>query len=99
LLTQLLVISLFLYFFGIFGMIFNQKNFLVTMLFIEVSYVGLFLGYICASLFLNNPVGQIYALVLLIIVACESAIGLGILLILYKNENTISFNDFCRLRG
>jgi len=97
--TRLLFVSIFFYLFGLFGIIFSRKNFLISMLFIEIAYVGIFIGFIAASIHLNNPLGQLYALLLLIIVACESTIGLGILLILFKNETTLNLNKFCRLRG
>jgi len=97
--SRLFFISIFFYIFGLLGIVFSRKNFLIAMLFIEIAYVGLFVGYIAVSLHLNNPLGQLYALLLLIIVACESTIGLGILLILYKNETTLNLNKFCRLRG
>ena len=69
------------------------------MLFIEVMYVGIFLYFIGTSFYLNSPLGQIYALVILITAACESAVGLGILLVLFKNDYTINFKNFTELRG
>jgi NADH-quinone oxidoreductase subunit K len=96
---QLLVITNIIYFLGIFGILYNKRNFLLTMLFIEVMYIGIFVYILTSSLLLNLPIGQIYALSLLIIAACESAIGLGILLILFKNDNTIKLENFTELRG
>jgi len=96
---RMFFISLFFYCFGIIGLIFNIKNFLISMFFIEIAYIGLFFGFISSSLFLNNPLGQIYALILLILVACESVIGLGILLILYRSELTITLLYFSRLKS
>jgi NADH-quinone oxidoreductase subunit K len=69
------------------------------MLFIEVMYVGIFLYFILSSMYLNSPIGQIYALVILITAACESAVGLGILLVLFKNDYTINFKNFTELKG
>lgn len=94
-----LILANFIFFFGIFGIIFNQRNFLLSMLFIEVMYTGIFLYFIFVSFFLNSPVGQVYALTVLVSAACESAVGLGILLILFKFDNSINFNDFTELRG
>jgi NADH-quinone oxidoreductase subunit K len=99
LLTQFLIISSIIYFFGICGIIFNRRNFLITMLFIEVMYVGIFLYFITSSMYLNSPVGQLYALVILITAACESAVGLGILLVLFKNDYSINFKNFTELKG
>ena len=96
---QLLIITNIIYFLGIFGILYNKRNFLLTMLFIEVMYIGIFVYLLTSSLLLNLVVGQIYALSILIIAACESAIGLGILLILFKNDNTINLENFTELRG
>ena len=99
LLTNFLILSSIIYFFGLCGIIFNRRNFLITMLFIEVMYVGIFLYFIGISFYLNSPIGQIYALIILITAACESAVGLGILLVLFKNDYTINFKNFTELRG
>jgi len=69
------------------------------MLFIEVMYIAIFSHFVTSSIILNSPTGQIYALSILIIAACESAIGLGILSILFKNDETINFENFSELRG
>lgn len=96
---QLLIVTNILYFLGIFGILYNKRNFLLTMLFIEVMYIGIFIYIVSTAMLLNMPIGQIYGLSLLIIAACESAVGLGILLILFKNDNTINFENFTELRG
>lgn len=97
--TELLILFNMIYFIGIYGIFINRQNFLITMLFIEVMYVGIFSYFITTSIFLNSPIGQIYAILLLIIVACESAIGLGILIVLYHKKKTINFDNFTELRG
>ena len=96
---EFLIISSFIYFFGLYGIVMNAKNFLITMLFIEVMYVGIFLYFNIASIFLNSPIGQLYSLLILITAACESAVGLGILLLLFKNDFTINIASFTELRG
>jgi NADH-quinone oxidoreductase subunit K len=95
----LLILANLLFFYGIYGIIINRQKFLLTMLFIEVMYVGIFAHFLISSLILNSTLGQIYAILLLIIVACESAIGLGILIVLYHKEHSINFIDFTELRG
>jgi NADH-quinone oxidoreductase subunit K len=98
-LIQLLILTNIIYVLGIFGIITNNRNFLLTMLFIEIMYIGIFIYINVSSMLLNSPIGQIYALIILIIVACESAIGLGILLFLFRSNNTINFENFTELRG
>jgi NADH:ubiquinone oxidoreductase subunit K len=86
---QILILASATYFISISGVIYNHRNFLVTMLFLEVMYVSIFIYFNIASLYLNLPIGQIYALALLITVTCESAVGLGVLISIYRNNRTI----------
>lgn len=87
-----LILIKILYFIGIFNIITNMRNFLITMLWIEVMYVSIFLDLISLSIILNLPMAQIYALVLLIAIAGESCIGLGLLLNLQKKNKTLTIN-------
>jgi len=98
-LYQLLFIASILYFIGLFGLMGNHKNFLVTILFIEIMYVSIFLYFISVPFYLNSQLGQIYALVILIAAACESAIGLGILILIYKNNEVITLNFYKQLKS
>lgn len=98
-LIQFLILTNTLYFIGLLGIIYNNRNFLLTMLFIEVMYIAIFSYILASSMLLNLQIGHVYALSILIIAACESAVGLGILLLLFKNTNTINFENFNELRG
>jgi len=62
-------------------------------------YLGLILSFIFVSLAFNDPKGQIYALLLVILAASESAIGLGILIVLYSYGRSISFKDYQEING
>lgn len=88
-----------LFFIGLTGIIFNYRNYLVTMLCIELMYLGITICFLILGVSLGDPRGQIYALLLIIIAAAESAIGLGILVVLYKFGKSIDFSDYEELRG
>jgi NADH-quinone oxidoreductase subunit K len=96
--TQFLFAFL-IFFIGILGVVFNFQNFLVTMMSVELIYLGIILLFILVSIHTYDPKGQIYALIFLIIAASESAIGLGLLIVLYRFGKTINFEDFQSLRG
>lgn len=84
---------------GIYGIILNNKNLLILMLNIELMFLGLCLLFLFIStneLYFN---AQIYTLIILSIAAAESAIGLGLLIIAYKNRRSISFSAFNELKG
>jgi NADH:ubiquinone oxidoreductase subunit K len=69
------------------------------MLCIELMYFGIVTSFILASIALEDPTGQIYALLLVILAAAESAIGLGILIVLYRFGKSIDFVDYQELKG
>jgi NADH:ubiquinone oxidoreductase subunit K len=94
-----LAFTYFVFLIGITGIIYNNKNFFLTMLSIEIMYLGLTLSFLMIGSGTSDPLGQIYALVLLVVAAAESAIGLGILIVLYRCGRTIEFTDYEDLRG
>ena len=89
----------FLFLIGLSGIIFNYKNYLVTMFCIELMYLGITICFIIVSISTADPKGQIYAILLLILAAAESAIGLGLLIVLYRFGNSINFEDYQKLKG
>jgi NADH-quinone oxidoreductase subunit K len=94
-----LIFSFFLFFFGLLGMIFNYKNFLVTMMSIELMYLGAVTSFVLYGTVCHDSRGSIYGLLLLILAACESAIGLGILIVLYRFGRSIDFSAYQQLGG
>lgn len=97
--TESLLLFLLLFFIGLSGIVFNYRNYLVTMLCIEIMYLGITVCFLIVSVSTSDPKGQIYALILLIAAAAESAIGLGVLVVLYKFGNSIDFSDYQELKG
>lgn len=94
-----LTFSFFLYAIGLFGRILNRKNFIVTRRAVEVRYLGVITSFVIYGTVLNDPRGSIYGLLLVILAACESAIGLGIIVILHRFGGTINFQDYEELGG
>jgi NADH-quinone oxidoreductase subunit K len=92
-------LSYLIFLIGLSGIIFNFKNFLVTMFSIELMYLGITISFILVSVASADPKGQIYAMVLLILAAAESAIGLGILIVLFRFGKSIDFESYQELRG
>lgn len=92
-------LSYLLFLIGIVGMLFNYKNFLITMLNIELMYLGIVTGFALFSIILNDDIGQIYAITVLILAASESAVGLGILIVIFKYGQSVDFSQYERLHG
>lgn len=98
-LVDYLNLSYFLFLVGIAGIIFNYKNFLITMLSIELMYFGIICGFLFFSIIASDPTLQIYAIILLILAAAESAVGLGLLIVFFKYGRSINFSSYQELRG
>jgi NADH-quinone oxidoreductase subunit K len=98
-LSTWLLFAFILFFCGLLGMIFNYKNFLVTMMAVELMYLGAVSSFVLYGAVTHDTRGLIYGLLLVILAACESAIGLGILIVLYRFERTIAFSAYQHLGG
>ena len=83
------------YFTGCLGIILNRNNCLLTLLCIELMYLGIIFSFIILSKIQLLSFPYVYALLILILAACESAIGLGILVNLYKSSKNVSFYYRC----
>ena len=96
---ELFALTFLIFLLGLSGIVFNHKNFLLTLFSIEIMYLGITLSFIILSITTGDPKGQIYAIILLIIAAAESAIGLGMLIVLYKFGRSIDFENYQELKG
>jgi len=90
-LTQLSA-NLFLFFVGLFGVIFNRRNILIVLMCIELMLLGLNLNFIVFSVYLDDLYGEIFSFFILTIAAAESAIGLAVIIIYYRIRGNIDTN-------
>jgi len=97
--TNGLILFFLLFCIGLTGILFNYRNYLVTMLCIEIMYLGITVCFLIVGVSSGDPKGQIYGLCLLIIAAAESAIGLGLLVVLFRFGGSIDFIDYEELKG
>jgi len=88
-----------LYTIGLLGLVFNRKNFIISMLAIEIVYLSVVVSFIILDRTVADAQGMIYALVLLITAASESALGLGILIVLFRFGGSIEFGSYESLGG
>lgn len=84
---------------GLFGMVYNYKNFLVTIMCVEVMYLGAVTSFVLYGLALREPSIILSGLLILIFGACESAVGLGLLVAVYRFDHKIDFEFFNLLGG
>lgn len=96
--TQIIT-NIFLFFIGLFGIVFNRKSVLLILMCIELILLSVNLNFICFSVYLDDFYGQIFSLFILTIAAAESAIGLAILILYYRIRGKILINQVATLKG
>ena len=92
-------LAILLFLIGILGIVVNRKNIIIMLMSIELMLLAINLLFIVFSSLLDNIVGQIFALYVLVVAAAESAIGLSILVAYYRVRGTISVKFINLLRG
>jgi NADH-quinone oxidoreductase subunit K len=88
-----------LFMIGIFGILINRQNVLVILMAIELMLLGITLNLIGFSVFLDDFLGQLYAVFILTIAAAESSIGLALLVAYYRVIGTITLENNQILKG
>lgn len=94
-----LVVGAILFMLGVFGIILNRKNIIVILMSIELILLAVNINFVAFSVFLNDMVGQVFAMFVLTVAAGEAAIGLAILVIYFRNRGTIAVDDVRQMRG
>ena len=77
---------------GMLGLVLNRGNVLKTIMSLELLILSVNLNFILFSTYLDDIVGQIFVIFILILSAVESALGLSIIVIFYENRGTIQFD-------
>ncbi len=84
---------------GIFGIFLNRKNVIVILMSIELILLAANLNLVAFSGALHDLSGQVFALFVLTVAAAESAIGLAIVLVYFRNRGTIAVEDVNLMKG
>ncbi|CAM4408612.1 MAG: NADH-quinone oxidoreductase subunit K [Legionellaceae bacterium] len=97
--SHYLILSMIILGIGMAGFVINRKNILVMLMSIELILLAVNINFIAFSYFLNQITGQIFVFFILAIAAAEAAIGLSILIVLYRNCSTIDADKLDTLKG
>jgi NADH-quinone oxidoreductase subunit K len=84
---------------GFVGLAFNTGNVITLLMSLELMLGGASLTFLNISFFIDDIVGQLFAIFILTVAAAESAIGLAMLVVYYKLSGTIEIDKMVRLRG
>lgn len=94
-----LFLVLFLYIVGVMGIFITRKNILLLIMCIELMLLSINLNFILFSVYIDDIVGQVFALFVLTVAAAESSIGLAILVVFYRLTGTILISRVAKLKG
>ena len=98
-LEHYLTVSAALFVIGIFGLFLNRKNIIILLMAVELMLLAVNLNFVAFSHYLGDAAGQIFVFFILTVAAAESAIGLAILVVLFRNLDTINVEDLDSLKG
>jgi len=98
-LNHYLVLGALLFAVAVVGIFLNRKNLIVLLMAIELMLLAVNMNFVAFSHYLNDLSGQVFVFFILTVAAAESAIGLAILVALFRNLRSINVDDLGSLRG
>ena len=98
-LSHFLVLGAILFAISVVGIFLNRRNLIVLLMAIELMLLAVNLNFIAFSYYLGDLAGQVFVFFILTVAAAESAIGLAILVLLFRNVGSIDVEDLGRLKG
>ena len=98
-LTHYLILGALLFSIGVVGIFMNRKNLIVLLMAIELMLLAVNMNFIAFSHHLGDLSGQVFVFFILTVAAAESAIGLAILVALFRNLRSINVDDLGSLKG
>ena len=98
-LSHYLVIGAILFAISVVGIFLNRKNVIILLMAIELMLLAVNMNFVAFSHYLQDASGQVFVFFILTVAAAESAIGLAILVVLFRSLRTIDVDDLDRLKG
>jgi NADH-quinone oxidoreductase subunit K len=98
-LADFLIVGAILFCLSVAGIFINRKNIIVLLMCIELMLLAVNLNFIAFSHFNQDIGGQVFVFFILTVAAAESAIGLAILVVLFRNRSSINVDDISVMRG
>ena len=98
-LSHYLVLGALLFAIAVVGIFLNRKNVIVLLMAIVLMLLAVNLNFIAFSHYLGDTAGQVFVFFILTVAAAESAIGLAILVVLFRNRESIDVDELDELKG
>ncbi|HOI52698.1 MAG: NADH-quinone oxidoreductase subunit NuoK [Azonexaceae bacterium] len=98
-LSHFLILGAILFAISVVGIFLNRKNLIVLLMAIELMLLAVNMNFVAFSHYLGDLSGQIFVFFILTVAAAEAAIGLAILIVLFRNLKSIHVDDLGSLKG
>ncbi len=97
--SHFLFLSAILFTLGVFGIFLNRRNVIIILMSIELMLLAVQINFVTFSSYLHDLTGQVFAMFILTVAAAEAAIGLAILVCVFRNKDSIAVEDISTLKG
>ena len=98
-LPEVLLLGTLLFCISVAGIFLNRKNVLILLMCIELMLLSVNINFIAFSHFLGDIHGHVFVFFILTVAAAESAIGLAILVVMFRNQDTINVDELDSMKG
>lgn len=98
-LSSYLTLAAILFAISVAGIFLNRKNVIVLLMCVELMLLAANINFIAFSHYLNDPAGQVFVFFVLTVAAAEAAIGLAILVVLFRNRRSINVDQLNEMKG
>ena len=98
-LSHFLILAAVLFTTGVFGIFLNKKNVIIILMSIELILLSVNINFVAFSVYLNDLAGQVFAMFVLTVAAGETAIGLAIVVVYFRNRGSIEVDDINMMKG
>jgi len=98
-LSQYLILSALLFSISVAGIFLNRKNVLLLLMCIELMLLAVNFNFVAFSRYLGDVTGQVFVFFILTVAAAEAAIGLALLVVLFRNKRSIAVQEINTLKG
>ena len=97
--SHFLVLGAVLFSLAVAGIFINRKNLIVLLMSIELMLLAVNINFVSFSYYLGDLAGQVFVFFILTVAAAEAAIGLAILVVVFRNRGTINVQDLNEMQG
>jgi NADH-quinone oxidoreductase subunit K len=98
-LSDYLILGAIMFSLSVAGIFLNRKNIIIILMSIELMLLSVNINFVAFSHFLGDLSGQVFVFFILTVAAAEAAIGLAILVVLFRNKRTIDVDELDTMKG